>query len=318
MQADRTKLYIRKGAFEEGQPLAGIRDKDPNRTLTIVLFDEEFVSPFYMQDERYLPYAYSMPRSTVDALHFRSEKIEESKKKLEEQRTDPGLFGQRKLESILTEKSKLFHYMHIASNYELLEQAAFEFEVDRIVDDNDSDDNDDDKHRKVARGAYATNIFTTDATIYLPVGTDSDQNGKFLRVYFDGNGQVMVDEYAKVGISKLPYFQRKDSFPDPELFMRDVLANCENGGYPHGAQSIGHTLRHELFHEKGMGQEGLEKDCEADVDNAAMDGIEVAWETWESSGYKDYSGYNFIFSTPDGDGYALTATRDYFKSKTGF
>lgn len=311
VQADRTKLYIREGAFDEGQPLAGVRKDDPNRTLTIVLFDGEFVSPFYMQDERYLPFAYSMPRSGVDALYFRSEKIEESRKKLDEQRVDPGLFGDRRADSLLAEKSKLFHYTYVASNYELLEQAAYEFEIEKNKVDDDND-------KKVARGSYATNIFTGNATIFLAAGTDDEQDKKYLRVYFDGSGQVVVDKFVKLGISKLLYFQRKDSFPDPELFMRDPSANCDNGKYPYGAQSIGNSLWHEGFHEKGFGQEGLLKNCEADVDNAAMDGIEEAWEKWEISGYEDNSGYPFVFSTPDGDGYILTATEDFLKSDTGF
>ncbi len=303
VQADRTKFYIRKGAFEDGQPLAGVRKNDPNRTLTIVLFDGDFVSPYYMQDERYLPYANSLPRPTVDALHFRSDKIEGTKKILDELRVSPGVFREKKADLILAEKSKLFHYMYLAGDSELLEEAAFD--LARGVNET------------APGGAYATTL-GNDAIIYLAVGTNLDKQSKYSRLYFDPAGNVVADGYTRVGTQKLHYFQQKDSFPDPELFMRNILATCENGGYLFGAQSVGNTLRHELHHEKSIGQAGTLKDCEATIDKDAMEEIGNASDRWEGSGYQDNLGYPYVFSSPDGDGYHLTATEDYINFGDGF
>lgn len=133
------------------------------------------------------------------------------------------------------------------------------------------------------------------------------------------------------------------SHPNPADFKTMKDADPANpGSYLYGAQTPGFGLRHEIKHSQLIlgssrrirlselkGKDGYSYDfrpllnttgnqSEYDTDKAAMADIRKAWERWKDSGYKDDSGYYFIFRLPEG-GYILTKndSESYGKDPVG-
>lgn len=293
IQADSTKLYIRKRALEKDGPLADF--DTTNRELTIVCVDGP-IDDYFLQDTRYD--AVRKSRNFVVVVADSPEAWRDGKINLLRQYLDSSLEqipllkgirdSQRKIVDV---KNRIQQYRETIYLYSNMDNVQLE-EVYR-------------RDNIFINGFYYSG---EDPTIFINVDAGIS---KFSFIYFDQKGILKVD-------SREFYDRRyrghlaKSTYPDPESFHRSKKASVDNGLYLYGSQSVGFALRHELNHDQLIQQQinqGKEPNySEYDTDVGAMRGIKEAWEKWVNSEYTDNSGYDFVFSLPEeqGGGYVLT------------
>lgn len=305
IQADNTKLHIRKQAFEDGGPLVELVGKGGSETLTIVMADISFLSRNLLNDKRYDEVRNMVP--------------DYSKKSIQEYRQAIIIKIQDKLKSIrerfsgdelsfwlLVFGAQLYAYEKgIVTDEQILMQKLSE-------------------SPEAAAGLYYQNSLNN-RTIFICAGQEKTERVMDV-VYFDPKGKVSlrIDSFGSYERST-PWGRFTpnlyQSYPDPNDFGVNPNASPDDPkSYPYGAQSAGQILRHEIKHDEGIAQAisrgHLPDFSEYNTDMAAMQGIRDAWEKWEKSGYTDNSGYYFVFSLPEG-GYILTKAQDKFTKTVG-
>lgn len=325
LQSDNTQLYIRSKAFEKDGPLADYSPDNKNQ-LKIVLLNAPLVSDAYMNDPKYKDiqkiYQKAYGKTRTDLEQFRSEQIQEIQQEIETVRKEA------KPDESFSQNNNFYKNNLIALKLEQyrLEHADKEELLTRIVPSSSDD----------IGGLFFSNvpinIDQTGSLVILAVGkTKAPKNS--LAVVCDSNGNFSIMAISNLSPNMEP--KADQSHPNPNSLSRNPQASSDRSNtYPYAAQSAGFALRHELEHNvlisgplrKVRTGDFKNKDgsinftayteavrnamlkrnkSEYDTDEKAMTGIRAAWERWQSSGYKDNSGYYFIFRLPTG-GYILT------------
>ena len=338
VQADNTNLYLREGAFAEGNPLAVFNSGD--RKLTIVLVNGPFLADEFMKDARYDSVKeffdpQRRPLSSEPTLNtsYNSKRIASLEKELSLYRKkvkqgqklsrpdDQNKLGNYK-SKIYELKSDLYaHTNNMLSNEELFELRALEKgtgcgfyhqglaygiegsilrDGERISDYHSTRDPSQDR----------------EVVIFLAVRGNPFTNKRVLAFNEEG---VLISN--PMNITLPPYYhdlapKAEHSNPNPKDFLLNTKASPdEPTSYPYQVHTSGQILRHELEHDKLITQRTVRGEVlnmsEYDTDMRAMEGIKEAWEKWEKSGFKDNSGYYFVFSLPpeEGGGYILTKNK---------
>ena len=166
---------------------------------------------------------------------------------------------------------------------------------------------DDEKHD----GAY---FGGNNPTIFLAVGDAI--NVRFVVCYFTSEGEVKIVshpwETSMLQLNK--GVSASGSHPNPQDFLIDPHSSPDMpSSYAYGkSKTPGIEFRHELVHDVFITQrqnKGEKPDySEYNTDIEAMRTIQEAWDKWIMFGYKDNSGYYFVFRLPPeaGGGYILT------------
>lgn len=323
MQADNTDLYIRKGAFEKGEALADYASG--KYRMKIVLLNAPVVSDVYMSDPKYkeIKDAYlgkgsllgERSETRVDIEKYRKEQIKWLEQNLEDMRKkykgENEINNSRKAYSdiISAIKIRLFEYQN-KSYEELFVEAANEKEAAGIQ-----------TTMRLQDGQFGILIIAA-------VG-EGKQYPRTVHIFVDEKGQFQFSMGLGGGVAG---FEPKAEYshPDPSWFMRNPSASKDNPkSYPYEGQATGQILRHEIKHDQlkyGPGRNVKTEDfkrpdgtinslalfeatrgnwSEYDTDEQTMEDIKSAWQRWKDSGYKDDSGYHFVFRLKSG-GYILT------------
>lgn len=315
-------LYIREGAFEEGALLHAYenqanKDAESSLQLTIALVDAPFVAQRFLQDSRY-----DDVRSSLDSENP-EELIEEYRQKL--------------LEDL--ERSRTFSKKHNSNNDEAYDKAEL-----MVLDNGILSKEEILKRIKPSKakggssilaglhtgfvsttiGGSATGVKEGYTTIFISVGVPKENFFKNVtdlsHMYFGADGKFNFSKlYITHPLNTLPNLEPKkeQGYPRPEDLELNPSAAREKNDYPYGVQTPGFGLRHETQHNVLTTQALIKgqksNPNEYDTDMAAMQTIRESWDKWETSGFKDNSGYYFVFSLPEG-GYILTENKSPFES----
>lgn len=284
---DITTLYIRKGAFEEGNPLAAF--SNGSRKLTIVLLDGSVIDQKYLTDPKYKDLVNSIPQenrsvkdrrdfmvgnavSNIDGIREAIKKLRDSNKPIDSALEDL-LFEQKKIE---------YRYKNVMTD-DQIKKEYFDPQ---------------------AQGNHFLSKGNT--TIFISLGGHTYNQ---VTVYIDPNGFGRIRAETISGSEG--HLSRRQTYPNPADFTRDPSASPDKPlSYPYGAQTPGLVVRHELAHDL-LESRLTPVYSEYMADEIAMEEIRKAWDKWQKSGYKDNTGYHFVFSLPPqaGGGYILTRAK---------
>lgn len=286
IQADNTTLSIRKGAFEEGGPLAQF---DGKRKLIIAVLDAPAVIYSAAKDPKYDQVRKLLHEKEIYVKNYRFVKIAQIEEELNTLRKDASVKAVVGQDTLLSLKVLEYEYRHTVTD----EQIAYEASVDTAE----------------AAGQYfypgISGIANT-AVVFIAAGSYNRPSG-LIRVFFDSNGNCQVDhtdDTEYIGSDYSP--QASQTYPDPLKFRFNKNAKADiPRSYPYGGQTAGQILRHELEHDELITEQKTPNFSEYQTDINAMEEIRNARFLWQESGYKDNSGYCFVFSLNDG-GYILT------------
>ncbi len=302
IQAKSTNLYIRSGAFEKGEPLSGIRST--RRKMTIALLDAPIVNRAALSDPKY-----DSIRDYLTELDYTNQ-INNFKQMSSESSTD----YLARLRTITNEVSSDLKIQNPQTGLNAIEESMLRCKEQSLLL---GTLNEAELISVVASGGF---LGDTAGGMYMTKNNGHEvillATGKALpavnhyTLYFTPNGEVKYKSSnlaSLMGNSKtFSSVSEEQTHPNPEDFKLNVGAHPGNPkSYPYGAQTPGQSLRHEISHDKLVRQTVPASYNEYDTDMLAMDGIKSAWDKWVGSGYKDNSGYYFVFSLPDG-GYILT------------
>lgn len=290
IQADDTTLFIRQGAFEEDGPLAQF---DGKRKLIIAVLDAPAVIYSAAKDPKYDQVRKLLHEKEIYVKNSRFVKIAQIEEELNTLRKDPGVKAAVGRDTLLSLKVLEYEYRHTITD----EQIALETSIDTAE----------------AAGEYfypeISGIAST-AVVFIAAGSYNRPSG-LIRVFFDSNGNCQVDhtdDTAYIGGDYSP--QASQTYPDPLKFRLNEKASASNPkSYPYGGQTAGQILRHELEHDEMIAASKKPNFSEYYTDINAMEEIRNARFLWQESGYKDNSGYCFVFSLNDG-GYILTEGKE--------
>ena len=324
IQADNTNLYIREGAFAQGEPLADFNNGD--RELTIVLINGPVVSPYFMSDPKYAEVKKLLPeeiRKEESIVQYREKRVKEQELQVEYFRQD----AKELAEEIQTQQNPSQHLLDKLSEAkgQVLLHKLFVEMYKNVITEKDilaemaltSQSRDKAGLHQVLYGNSLTffsdgsrteNRSIVDATIFLAVGQVENQRYKV--IYFMPEGEIGSLIWSS-GLGEDLRPLSRQTHPNLKDFHINSMASPEDPlSYPYGAQTPGQTLRHEVQHDlekrEGWVKEGrTAENNEYNTDMKAMETIRQAWEKWENSGFKNNSGYYFVFSLPEG-GYILT------------
>lgn len=286
IQADNTTLSIRKGAFENGGPLAQF---DGKRKLIIAVLDAPAVIYSAAQDSKYDEVRKLLHQKEIYVKNYRFVKVAQIEEEINNLRNDASVKAAVGQDTLLSLKVLEYEYRHTITD----EQIAFEASVDTAE----------------AAGQYFypdISGITDTAVVFIAAGSYNRPSG-LIRVFFDSNGNCQVDhtdDTEYIGGDYSP--QASQTYPDPLKFRFNKNAKADiPGSYPYGGQTAGQILRHELEHDELIAESTKPNFSEYYTDINAMEEIRNARFSWLESGYKDNSGYCFVFSLNDG-GYILT------------
>lgn len=293
IQAEGSKLYIRRGAFGEGALLSSFVEGP--RKLKIVLMDSQVVSKRFLDDPKYDEVR---DRTTIDdnidVLRTRYEKIDTYYQRLAEVRDVPGLTREAKLadwENLLNLKTDIYWVSDMLTDNEIIESSVIGEQIRNLG--------------MYIRGQYVEKVEDMPAVIFLAVG--SRERGKdFVRVYFDGEGKTIVEntEFYRSVHATLP--GKAEGYPNSEKISQRWNYVGHPDTYIFDFDTAGQFLRHEFGHDYQMGYLDRPAD-ESEADLKAYESLVSAHEKWTLSG--DNSGYYFVFSAEDETGtpgYILT------------
>lgn len=322
IQAKNTDLYIRKGAFELGEPLADYAQG--KHKMLIVLIDGPSVSPKFLDDSKYdqvrpiLSQYLKNEKMGID--EYRREHVDLFNNQISEYRKKRDA-----LKNVDPKKSEAYE--------DFIDSAKIDLTIYTNATDEDL------TYEASLRGAgnygglYISPRQTTDnrAVVFLAVGGKYEISNK-IAIMSNKKGELYPRVVTLKDTSGKMQPGSEQSFPDPKSFVRNTSASPSNpNSYPYGAQSIGLSLRHEFKHDelgegffrhdrgnrfiksKEIDHEGFaraerESRSEYATDEAAMGDIQRAWQTWVNSGYKNDKLYHFVFRLPQG-GYILTQNK---------
>ncbi len=284
-----TNLFIRRGAFEEGNSLAAFNNT--GRKLTILLLDGSIIDPKYLVDPKYTNTVNNIPqenRSVKDRRDFMVKNaganidgIRQAIKKLKESNK---IVDQSLVELMFEQKKIGYRYKNLMSD----EQIRNEY------------------FDPQAQGLY--HLFKDNTTIFLSLGGHAFN---YITVYITPKGFGRLSSETISGSEG--HLSRRQTHPSPQDFIQNPNASADKPfSYPYGPQTPGLVLRHELGHnELERQQKPIYSEYMADT--IAMDGIRKAWDKWLTSGYKDNSSYYYVFQLPPeaGGGYILTRKNEH-------
>lgn len=313
IQAKTTQLYIREGAFDKAEPLAGFNNT--GRKLTITLLDTPVVSQAGLSEPRYekvkhklngplMEHASVINQYKQTELHITKNALElareEIQKKQDNNIIDPttGLTNMENLMLLCKQQPFLMNLMDDKDMLALM--VSRDYFTSQLI------------------GLYMTPTDQNNALIFLAVG-DTRPDFDVMTAYFTPRGEFRVEDYSGAELAGRHLSpaapKRFNTHPSPGDFVLNRAATpARIRSYPYGAQAIGHSLRHELWHDKLIMQsDGKPNYSEYATDINAMDGIDEAWNKWVNSGYKDNSGYHFVFSISENE-YILTKSKSPVQS----
>lgn len=306
IQGREVSLFIRRVAFEKDGPLfeqAEFFRKTGNK-LTIVLVDGPAVLTDYMGEARYdsvrnLLVGRQQNLSDVDVLSFKAKKIGEMKDKTERDLKDlRGYLGSGGgLSSEIGKREKEFADGAITL---YAYENVFSIDLLRVI--------------MAKPGLFVGSTLRfgereipKDSAIFMAVGREER---RLLSLYFGVKG----DCRATISVFGPNFVPRPDqTFPRPEDYEVENI-NCMSSPdeYPLGAQDLGQSFLHEIEHLRRWTRKFLAdpnlgelNEGECWTDKRSLDWISNAFSRWRSSGFKDNSGYFFVWSIPEG-GYIYT------------
>lgn len=311
-------LFIREGAFKEGERLAEINRID--HPLTIVLVDGPFLGERFLQDSRYDTvrpmlkqpnenqeeiierYKQSLINSLEDTRLGRVRWIDKNERillvKAEIAAMAKGFVGKEAILTNMAMPDGIYARDKFTVGLHVMRAQSSSTTVLRVhVDDSSvtTEEKEEEKH--------PVEKTSKKSTIFVSVGEQSPKTS-FTYIYFKPNGSLAHGD-SRIGFlaytpesNMIP--KARQTHPNPKDFKLDSQASHENNDYPYGAQTPGLLARHEDEH--------IYTFNEFDADMNAMEGIKRAYRRWVESGFTDNSGYYFVFSLPpeEGGGYILT------------
>lgn len=288
-QAPNTKFYIRENAFAEGGILAGFNST--GRNLTIVLSNGNTTGT-YLDNASYAESIGKLNSRNKEIPPMKEKKIKYLKQKLESLRQDKE--GDSRLGT--DHNDDILYTKMIIEEYRTLND-------ERVIEDY----TDEIYSGDMVLGRYKRGY---DPTIFISV---QEQGDYYIRAfYFDPKG-VFATDLLHIGYG-LEFPKDFPTHPNPKDFKlnSEVFSDNRSKVYDYEMYAPGFTVRHEFKHDEliqgkiDKGEKPNESEQEADI--RAMQGIQLAWEKWEKSGFTDNSGYDFVFSLSKG-GYILTENK---------
>jgi len=312
IQSDNTKLYIRRSAFEEGQPLAHYQE-DSKKKLTIVLLNApvmsrrcldkypQFSSLFpdgYFWDDQYkdqpledfrqqIVGRYTELEKKLIGLIEQTQKIKNTEGKIEEEK---GKILQE-LQSLLLETQCLQFLFQRATPEDL--------NLARMFYDKENGENNPSVgvHFRNPKNPNESYIFAT-----VGKGAENITNKKRYCLYYNEVGKLSIKEisvgfFNPKGADKTP--KSTESYPRASDFKEEIR-QLRKKYFP---LTAGLILRHEINHDHPLSSD-FDPNDESQVEEKAVSQFEAAWQRWVENG--DNTGYCFIFSLPEGGGYILT------------
>jgi|WetSurMetagenome_2_1015567.scaffolds.fasta_scaffold05765_3 hypothetical protein len=333
IQSDKTNLYIRKQAFDEGGPLAELAKGHGSEKLTIVLIDSPFVDREFMKDKKYDGLRELVP-AELDVNSYRVEKINELKTDLKAytEYLRNGATDKTQIEAYISDlRKKLIDAGNDSATVEeqtkyQVSEYVLEAKYEILAYENKIITDDWIKANELpnAVGRYiqgeATEGKYLNRTIFVAVGWDKYNLLISDIIYFTPDGKVAVRGMTSrdllgnngLGFSAIYHIKKSQSCPDPGAYLANanVFPKPQNpsvGGPPWPGRAVNHEIRHDI----DIGQainEGKEPDYnEYNTDLEAMRDTGKASDKWKNSGFTDNSGYPLVFSLPpeQGGGFIL-------------
>ena len=270
-----TNFYIRKGAFEEGAILANFNHT--GKELKILILDGSVIDPKYLNDPKYQDAINKIPEENRSVKDRRDYMIKNAGWNLE---------GMRRAIKKLKESNKTIDPYYEES---IFEQKKIEYRYKNLMTD---DQILKEYFSENAQGLHSPS--KDNKTIFLSLG---GRNFNYVTIYIDPDGFGRIQ--SKTSSGSAGRVEQKQTYPNPQDFQINPTASPNNTlSYPYAAVTPGLVARHELVH----------TESEYETDMKAMQSIRDAWDKWVESGYKDNTGYHFVFRLPPeaGGGYILT------------
>lgn len=319
IQPEGTQLYIRKGAFGDGGPLENL--SKAGRKLNIILVNGGVLDDKYLKDPQYKDIVESFSERNRSVGNYRNALVWNEVKNMQKwqnelKKLSKKGFSSQDIENLILEsKIKIYNYSKLYSDEQI-----------RREDNNFN-----------KAGEYCLHGKTPLAIVYL--GSQKSFHTEYLCFNKDGNIVLMQRNPAEGSVS-IAYNQ---NYPNPKDYpMNENASHDDPDSYPYSGVSPGFILRHEIKHEeliegakkiikraglpwrmeekigREIGNGYLPNSNEYDTDMATAKDIQSAWDRWVASGYKDDSGYCFVFRTPiqwGGVGYILTYDPNFKSSQ---
>lgn len=303
-QPENTNLFIREGAFAKGGIFEDFNSPE-DRRLIIVFLNGSTITQKYFNDPKYSEVINYIPKKFLSAQDRRESIIADSEEQLEILHRD-----KKKLIQAWGGEPYQYEYGTLYFKAEILKYKDENFMTDE----------------QISRAALGINFGwyqegngglipgsqKTPTMIFISV--DQQDKYNFPIVYFDPNGKISVidftNDYGKYRGKLFPTVQQ--THPNPKDFKKDSNTSFDIPPYAITNRHLGFVLRHENEHRKLIEERERKNEkpdfSEYNTDIQTMEGITKAWDKWEKSGFKDDSGYPFIFSLPkeQGGGYILT------------
>ena len=329
IQAGNTNVYIRKGAFAEDAPLE-VFDKTGKRKLKIVLVDGPVVSAYLMNDPKYSEVKnllHEKLKEKESTESYKTKNIQLLEQELQRERRYVDEHGFRNPD---VKKKHLVVAQTIESNILLIKSKIKLMKDDKYIRGEmallSSRENGEYVKELYLPGTYTIRFYPdgkkrslvgqVDSTVvFLAVG--KIENPWRNVIYFTPEGKPASSKYlidnSKVGDERDTSPKSMQTHPDLELFTIDPSASpVKPKSYAYKETTPGFNLRHGIEHDIPIQQwiiTGKDPDHnEYRTDLRTMETIREAWKRREKSGFKDNSGYYFVFSLPEG-GYILTENK---------
>ncbi len=299
IQTDDVKLHIRPAAFEKGALLEAFTE-EKKHNMIVVLVDGPVVSARYLQDKKYDQVRSLLNQPTQTVADYKKQVIQSKQEELarNQQSLKLAITAQDKSkietyqEEILSLKEEIYFYQNLYTDERILTEMSFN--EDKMAGLHTSEG-------YVAR--VASKKFPLHTSVIFAAVGKGDTTVAATEIIIDGKGNFIVR--GNVTSSGFIDLSPKTSLshPSPDDFIRrpNVTA-ADKDKYPFGAQQPGQAWRHEAKHSHfaliNTGE--IQDTSEYATDIAAMETIRQAWDKWVASGYRDDSGYYFVFETPQG------------------
>lgn len=299
IQGKNVSLYIRKGAFEKGGPLFEQAEffRRTGNKLTIVLVDGPALLTDYMGETKYDPVRKILAGQQKDltdanVLAFKAKRIgeikEDGEKSLKDLRSAIGLGESNSLniekheEKFVKAAVDLYIYENILSSDQL---RAIMAKPGAFVG---------------SSTLVGTRKVPGDSAIFI---TSQSEARRILELYFNVKGSL-----AAIISSFGPRSAPRPDQTHPRLNdydIEDVDCATYPEEYPVGAQELGQSFLHEIEHlrrwvRKFLPELGSSTEGECLVDMESLEWIKKGFSKWKDSGYKDNSGYFFVWGIPEG------------------
>ncbi len=292
IQADYTRLHIRKSAFEKGGVLEDLASG--NKRMLIVLldgcgfFDKLASGQRYEEIKKILP---EFPSSVLEK--YRQEKIDEYTKKASEElkKVSEGRGSELDEKALLTNKIFSFIFENsVLTEKELLEN-LYSSDLGKyfhLIPDFLND--------FIYNGKYYQEADLKEGRSLVLLSTSAPKTKNLFGIYYNPDGElktIQVDysfgkPFLDSAIDEITLSYPKD-YDDPNNYMPLICLHHEVG---HHVDEVRH------------GGLGIPFFMERSADKIARRNIERAWKKFVESGFKDNSLYPFVFELP-GQGFII-------------